>query len=473
MHWLVFLIIIVSISVGLYFIWNKFIRKVDCSVSEWTECDASCGGGKQTRTVITPQGGRGNSCPPLSQPCNTRACNAIPCEVSEWIRCSADCGGGTQTRTITQQPSTGESCPPLSQPCNTQPCPVNCAETWSGDWSFCSPCLKTQTQKSTVITQPNNGGTPCVDTQTQSCSSRYPCNSTLGQTFTKISGEPVGKTWSSITISNDGKYILATTTNEYIYVSSDYGTSFNQQIADKIRAWTACSMSVDGKYMVAISPDEPVYLSSDYGSSWKSVMTSSKGWADCDMSDSGQYIGVTSMSIGLSLSTDYGNTWNNVIVNGHGFNIDISNTGQYMCQSYHIGDQGSFSQYSSNYGTTWVTMPHHYANMVSFMSKSGQYAFSLDNWYGSLADNSSMTSDYGVSFTYPSYLGIDGLRNYSGSDNLEILIKTKTVNAISLDKGHTFTVSVPVPFVSVKSNKTGTVIAGCSLSDLYISFGPK
>lgn len=50
--------------------------------------------------------------------------NKIDCQLSDWSQCSAICGGGTQTRTIIQEPQNGGlACGPLTQSCNTDPCP--------------------------------------------------------------------------------------------------------------------------------------------------------------------------------------------------------------------------------------------------------------------------------------------------------------------------------------------------------------
>lgn len=48
----------------------------------------------------------------------------VDCVMGEWSTCDKTCGGGTQTRSILTQPQNGgEACGSLSQPCNTQPCP--------------------------------------------------------------------------------------------------------------------------------------------------------------------------------------------------------------------------------------------------------------------------------------------------------------------------------------------------------------
>ena len=114
------------------------LAPVDCVVSPWSAygaCSASCGGGTQTqtRTIVTPASNGGAACPALtqSQSCNTQPC-PVDCAVSAWSACSASCGGGTQTRTVTTAAAYGgAACPTLSQSCNTQACPTVTSSTSS------------------------------------------------------------------------------------------------------------------------------------------------------------------------------------------------------------------------------------------------------------------------------------------------------------------------------------------------------
>ena len=58
---------------------------IDCVMSEWSKCDKECGGGKQTRTIVTPAKG-GKACGDLTQVCNTQVC---PASVGQ--ECGAGC----------------------------------------------------------------------------------------------------------------------------------------------------------------------------------------------------------------------------------------------------------------------------------------------------------------------------------------------------------------------------------------------
>jgi hypothetical protein len=163
----------------------------DCvgSWSEWTTCTASCGGGKQTRSFVISESEKyGGVCLNRNKietrDCNTQACPS-DCEgyYTSWSSCNASCGGGTQTKSfiITKAEQNGGTCANrgkiLSQECNTSPCPQNCI----GSWSDYGPCSKdcgggTQTRNFVVSKNelfggvcPNKGGV-----QSRSCNSQ-PC----------------------------------------------------------------------------------------------------------------------------------------------------------------------------------------------------------------------------------------------------------------------------------------------------------
>lgn len=114
----------------------------------WSNCNKTCGGGTQTRTVncrnqtggIVPDTSCAGTKPSASQPCNTQTCVTYSWYTTGWGSCSKTCGGGTQSRTVYCRSSQGaqvadSNCsgtkPVLSQTCNTQACTA-CALPWGG-----------------------------------------------------------------------------------------------------------------------------------------------------------------------------------------------------------------------------------------------------------------------------------------------------------------------------------------------------
>ena len=163
---------------------------IDCEVSEWdewSECDATCGGGTQyrSRTATTQAEHGGEECPELSEmrECNTDDCS-VDCEVSEWTEwdeCDAVCDGGSQNRyrsVTAAREGVGASCPELTQTqaCNEDPCgppDVDCVMTSWGDWDDCSALCGggSQSRYRFVSVSATGEGKSCPTTtsETQDC----------------------------------------------------------------------------------------------------------------------------------------------------------------------------------------------------------------------------------------------------------------------------------------------------------------
>jgi hypothetical protein len=126
---------------------------IDCETGEWsswTVCTKSCDGGMKYRFREPLAGKEGNEygakCTDLTdyEVCNSGACptDCAMSELSEWSECDKTCGAGERTATrttITPASYGGKSCsaPNVTEICNAQICPVDCAVTaWSG-WSTC------------------------------------------------------------------------------------------------------------------------------------------------------------------------------------------------------------------------------------------------------------------------------------------------------------------------------------------------
>ena len=110
-------------------------------VGDWSKCSKSCDGGLQNRTVFCKNAHVGE-CLAGDKPNSTRICEEVPCPewaVGEWSKCSKSCDGGTQTRTVMCKNHHVGECSENNkandnQNCNEVPCPQ-----WSvGRWSKCS-----------------------------------------------------------------------------------------------------------------------------------------------------------------------------------------------------------------------------------------------------------------------------------------------------------------------------------------------
>lgn len=231
---------------------NDYIRycntqecDIDCVLSEWSNCDVSCGGGIQTKYIIQPGRGKGKPCSTnisdYRRPCNEQPC-PIDCIVSkDWTGCSAECGGGVQYQEIIRQPNeTGAPCPPLSErtrSCNEQSCDVDCIVS---DWTPCDKECDGGFQYRSVIRGSQGNGKPCPILW-QRCNTE-PCNVDC----------QVGP-WSTCDISCG----TCTVTRQVIVPKKGNGADcpplediYNTWIpCDRdcmVGEWSACSKSCDG-----------------------------------------------------------------------------------------------------------------------------------------------------------------------------------------------------------------------------------
>ena len=166
-----------------------------------------------------------------------------------------------------------------------------------------------------------------------------------------------GETWtswnnnisniSSICISSDGKYIFVATSNNGIYKSEDYGSSFTK-INVSENAWT--SISIYNQYILACKTNGGgIYISTDYGNTWNLNTTAPlSNWCSICIKN-GFAIACTSSNI--YVSTNNGSLWfktpttttttiKKAIISNYGYGIVLTN------QSILI---------TMNYGDTWNT----------------------------------------------------------------------------------------------------------------------
>mgnify|MGYP001752360227 CR=1 FL=1 len=105
-------------------------------------------------------------------------------------------------------------------------------------------------------------------------------SSDYGNTWKEVAGS-----WfcTSMEMSNDGKYILASYNEKYkgkVFLSSDYGNTWRELLLDNITYFQDCAVSTDGKYMTIVLDRNNAFchVSSDYGSTWqKSAFEASIG----------------------------------------------------------------------------------------------------------------------------------------------------------------------------------------------------
>ena len=122
-------------------------------VGSYGSCNASCGGGVQSRTVICVQESTetivdDTFCDAASRPVSRRVCNNVVCRsqwnvADDWSTCSKTCGGGVKTRLVVcvrqDSPTTvlnDYDCRKKAKPRSSRPCSVSSCPMWKlGSWS--------------------------------------------------------------------------------------------------------------------------------------------------------------------------------------------------------------------------------------------------------------------------------------------------------------------------------------------------
>jgi photosystem II stability/assembly factor-like uncharacterized protein len=129
---------------------------------------------------------------------------------------------------------------------------------------------------------------------------------------------PGGTTgFSSATVSGDSKSYYATKSSGLIYKSSDSGRTWNS-IINTNQQWTKIVCNFTGQVVVALcttssTTRNEVFVSTDYGSTFNNKSVTAGLWDNICMSSSDSIIISTSKTTGyVKFSSDLGNTWNNV-----------------------------------------------------------------------------------------------------------------------------------------------------------------
>jgi len=175
------------------------------------------------------------------------------------------------------------------------------------------------------------------------------------------------KSWTSISCSQSGQYVVGTAFNDFIYLSSDYGINWKNTIALS-KPWINVCISASGQYIYAAtlyngSTDGYLYTSNNYGISFTQVTTTSRYWQKISSSASGQYVGAVAASVQTSLTPDYiyissnyGNNYTQVSTSLYWQSISISGSGKYMIaatQGSTVGSNGVIYD-SIDFGKTWT-----------------------------------------------------------------------------------------------------------------------
>ena len=175
---------------------------------------------------------------------------------------------------------------------------------------------------------------------------------------------PAGKAanWSSIAMSSDGKYLVASVEAGRVYTSSDYGATWQVRdpvgkIGQESQKWRSVAISNDGKYVAVCNYDKRLYTTSDYGAIWTDKGIHNfivDNFLAVAMSNDGQNLAVLTEVVGPIVSNNSGGTWESKgsVINSGSYNwssIAMSSDGNFVA----VGLSEGLVFVSSDKGVTW------------------------------------------------------------------------------------------------------------------------
>ncbi|RKO91083.1 hypothetical protein BDK51DRAFT_45637 [Blyttiomyces helicus] len=83
--------------------------------------------------------------------------------------------------------------------------------------------------------------------------------------WTPFLNDGAQRVWGEAVVSADGNMILICVSQDYLYLSTDGGSTFYPCVTDSANVWDRCSMSDDRMYIMASSHNDGVFISNDIG----------------------------------------------------------------------------------------------------------------------------------------------------------------------------------------------------------------
>lgn len=271
--------------------------------------------------------------------------------------------------------------------------------------------------------------------------------------------------WNEVATSADGNYVAVTTIDNpptqsgTLFVSNDGGATWTVKITSK--RWVSVGVSNSGQKMIACAQSgDYVYISTDYGVTWnQNSALGSNNWTVAKVSGDGSLY-VACFSSAVRTSTD-GINWNSysVPVGGVITTLALSLTGQYQIISISLGISSNSVYISTNFGQNWSLKT---AGTIIGISSSGQYM----TYFLSNNINIRVSSDYGTTFTALTSLGAlnwsfvsmsaDGTNQLIGVPNVGLYKSTDNGSTFSALPTSTTSSELSISYITKEINKVNT-----------------
>jgi hypothetical protein len=312
--------------------------------------------------------------------------------------------------------------------------------------------------------------------------------------FVQVASTVSSTRYFGVAISDSGQYILSAValttgqpTSALLYLSTNFGSTFNSISGFSTFQNYSCAMSGSGQYMVMLVNGGFMYRSGDYGSTWQQVtnISTTQNWTGVSLSKDGKYClaNGNNPTNNLYVSANFDTatpTFATISVytsmnTSIRFNT-VSQTGQYMIQLQWAPADGI--AISSNYGSsftklTWtnigvtgtlnpncITMTQD-ANTVYLIHTNNGFYKSTNLWSGSPM----FTQITSATFTEQSWLNV-----VVSSDGSYVVASTAAKTYYSKDSGVTWILAYTgkISFMAMSANANYIVAATPDISNKLI-----
>ena len=236
-------------------------------------------------------------------------------------------------------------------------------------WKSIAISSSAQYQTALIDGSANTNGNVFLNSADSSC---VYVSMDYGSTFNSVAVSGIGSaaSWQAVAVSSTGQYQTAVASgppNGNVYLSSNYGRSWSPTNtgATSNSTWSSVAMNATGQYQVATIANGTVYNTRNYGSSWVSLSTigtanwpSSANWSASAVSTTGQYQVVCASGGNIWLSNNFGSSWNQVTgLGGNQLAASLAWNGLAVTSNgqYMLATVFNSSiYYSTNYGQKWI-----------------------------------------------------------------------------------------------------------------------
>lgn len=236
-------------------------------------------------------------------------------------------------------------------------------------------------------------------------------SSDFGQNFDLINSNVGAFGWLGAAMSATGQYIVLCSYG-YVYVSSDFGASFNAIFAIGFAYWSSVAISASGRYIWAVVNNGTSFTSGNFGSSWSSA-SGIPSVSNVAVSGSGQYVTlVSNAGNNVWVSNNFGVSWTFISIGGFSSQgVAMSSSGRYQ-----IANANNGIWLSSNFGVSFTQIQHFNIGYGVSISATGRYMIlgteSNGWWY---------SSNFGVNWSVYN-IGVQGFATAMSADGKYMLI---------------------------------------------------